>query len=1268
MFKQATLLMLIGTPVFGVTYSSLNFESDDVGTQPTGSFEFSPGSNSAENGTVIIDAGSTPANPLPGKSVYVYDQSSSPTHWRWDFAGGNNVANLRVAFDFQRTYETIDDDDTGVKIGLAPAGTLPNNSDFRPFEIRLLNDSRVRVNDVNGTGTAGNFLTDAANSMVILLNGDDVASLPFDYEDVGSGTLAPNSMQLFLNGTLLGEYTFYQTPDPTNAPQIDFYAQAEDVGRIGFYQDSNRQGGFAFDNIVVESIEESGNGGGEEDIYYQNTFEEETTGAQPTGPFTLSPKDNTSTNGFVIVDAASTPANPLPGKALYIYDLSGNLSSGEPTHLRWDFNEGQNVSNLRVEFDFQRMYAVDSGDEDTRVHFGVSRAGEETNNSDFRPFEVRFMNSGGIWIQSADGSSQATTYDTDNRNHVVILMNSHDTLSAPYDDGVLGSGTLAPNSMLFFLNNTEIGTYSFFQTPDPTNAPQIDFYAQDNDLGRVGFYQDSKRQGGIVFDNLVIASMGFEGLAPPAAPSSLAAQAVSYSEVHLTWTDNSDNETGFVIERKDGEGSFQTVGEVGENATSYDDEELDGNTDYVYRVFATNGTFSDPSNEASVHTPEQLLPAIESQSESRTFISGRSLTLSVTASGAEPLSYQWYSGDSGVTTSPIAEATASTFETGTLTTHAKYWVRVSNGNGSADSETIELTVYQPVTRTASSISAFNSAMAASQPGDIVEIPAGEYLDWVLEVEGIGNADAPITVRAQSPGHTILKGKSRMEISGDYLVVSGLAFVGEYSGNDDEVIQFRGDLGPATNCRLTEVGMYDYIPADLERTFWVGLYGQNNRVDHCLFRGHDCNGVTIVVWLDGQPNDHRIDHNHFHDRKAGDENGWETIRIGTSDTSMSTSRSLVEYNLFSYVDGEIEAISNKSGGNIYRGNTFYASQGMLTLRHGNNCLVEGNFFIGANRSETGGVRIIGENHRVVNNYFEGTTGRDGAAITIYAGVPNSPLNEYFAAHNALVAFNTFNSVQGDYISYGTGYGTRERTILPTGVQIAYNVLDAGNFTTGSFVTGTQPELATYTGNLAFGRTLGVSESGWTLSDPLLSPDVASGFSRPDSGSPAIDALNSIQFGVESDIDGQMRDAAPDLGADEVSSGSANALIGPLTVDDTGPGWAGEGRYTPITGPSGWIEGASQTSDQANFHSDWFGDFSMRYWPWVYHFDHGWIFGVDGDANQVIYYDTDLGWNYTHPSLYPWIYNYSEGDWKYYYPGSGSPRWFFSHNGENWISVD
>jgi oligosaccharide reducing-end xylanase len=91
--------------------------------------------------------------------------------------------------------------------------------------------------------------------------------------------------------------------------------------------------------------------------------------------------------------------------------------------------------------------------------------------------------------------------------------------------------------------------------------------------------------------------------AVPTAPSSLAASATSSSQINLTWVDNSNNETGFSIERKTGTGAFAQVTTVGAGITAYNDTGLTASTAYTYRVRAynTNGN-SVYSNEISATT------------------------------------------------------------------------------------------------------------------------------------------------------------------------------------------------------------------------------------------------------------------------------------------------------------------------------------------------------------------------------------------------------------------------------------------------------------------------------------------------------------------------------------------------------------------------------------------------------------------------------------------------------------------------------------------
>ncbi len=87
---------------------------------------------------------------------------------------------------------------------------------------------------------------------------------------------------------------------------------------------------------------------------------------------------------------------------------------------------------------------------------------------------------------------------------------------------------------------------------------------------------------------------------PPSAPSGLSATA-GVNKVDLSWTDNSSNESGFIIERSTGDNAhYAPIFTTAANATSYTDSNVVAGTQYFYRVSATNvGGTSSPSNEDS---------------------------------------------------------------------------------------------------------------------------------------------------------------------------------------------------------------------------------------------------------------------------------------------------------------------------------------------------------------------------------------------------------------------------------------------------------------------------------------------------------------------------------------------------------------------------------------------------------------------------------------------------------------------------------------------
>jgi subtilisin family serine protease/regulation of enolase protein 1 (concanavalin A-like superfamily) len=93
------------------------------------------------------------------------------------------------------------------------------------------------------------------------------------------------------------------------------------------------------------------------------------------------------------------------------------------------------------------------------------------------------------------------------------------------------------------------------------------------------------------FDNVAVGGQTAPPPATaPAAPSGLTATAASSSQINLSWTDNSTNETGFQIERSTDQGNFSLIATVATNLTSYADTGRAPSTTYYYRIRAIADT------------------------------------------------------------------------------------------------------------------------------------------------------------------------------------------------------------------------------------------------------------------------------------------------------------------------------------------------------------------------------------------------------------------------------------------------------------------------------------------------------------------------------------------------------------------------------------------------------------------------------------------------------------------------------------------------------
>ncbi len=361
------------------------------------------------------------------------------------------------------------------------------------------------------------------------------------------------------------------------------------------------------------------------------------------------------------------------------------------------------------------------------------------------------------------------------------------------------------------------------------------------------------------------------------------------------------------------------------------------------------------------------------------------------------------------------------------------------------------------------INEFETVLTKVKAGDYIIWKDGNYTDVIIDFSPANNGtkEQPIFLKAQTAGKVLFSGSSQLFISGNYLVVEGLLFEGNCTlDTNQNVIDFRSKdkkiNNEANHCRLTNCGILNYSSTEEsgKRNYYVNLIGTYNEVDNCTFVGKLNGGPTLVVEYkqekgyvpgsDVAPSAfHHIHHNYFGYRTYSS-NGGEQIRVGTSTTSFTHGFNLVEYNYFEDERIEAEIISNKSWDNIYRFNTFIGNDGAMVLRHGQKCFVYGNYINGkSGRNRSGGLRVINSNNTVFNNYLEdieGGKGNSKVPISIMNGLKDSPLNGYYPADNAIMAYNVVVNSYGPAIKMGVANkDVNKPTVAPKNVVLVGNTI-------------------------------------------------------------------------------------------------------------------------------------------------------------------------------------------------------------------------------------
>ena len=291
---------------------------------------------------------------------------------------------------------------------------------------------------------------------------------------------------------------------------------------------------------------------------------------------------------------------------------------------------------------------------------------------------------------------------------------------------------------------------------------------------------------------------------------------------------------------------------------------------------------------------------------------------------------------------------------------------------------------------------------------------GSYHNQVVTITASGTEREPIIVRAETLGGVRFTGASSLRIKGSHIIVRGFCWDNPLP-EKGVVISFDKVSSHSIMEQCVITG--ENSPMRPQNNIkWVSLWGYKNRVEHCSFLDkRDLGQILIVRIAEGeQPPQHVVRSCYFtrpnflRNEKGGRINGQCCIRFGTSDVTHMRAECVVEHCYFDRCNGEGEIVSNKCGGNIFRNNLFYACRGSLSLRHGNEAQVIGNYFLGNDEPLTGGIRAVGENHIISDNYLSnlriGSATRRHGAIHLMQGQKDATAGGYPQVKGAVVRQN------------------------------------------------------------------------------------------------------------------------------------------------------------------------------------------------------------------------------------------------------------------------
>ncbi len=201
---------------------------------------------------------------------------------------------------------------------------------------------------------------------------------------------------------------------------------------------------------------------------------------------------------------------------------------------------------------------------------------------------------------------------------MTLFANVWATASAAGDTFVFSYSTDDENYTDMFTVAGDFDDDSYYTYPLPENFSGTLYIRVKDTLRSPGSYDRET----LSVDHLFIRTDNDPGL-PPAAPDGLTATGMSFDTIALSWTDNADNEMGFLVERSSdgGAGGWEQIGSAGLDTTTFSDTGLPTGVTFYYRVQAFNpagvSDFTAAADAATTQTDAIHVAGLDSYTEAQ---------------------------------------------------------------------------------------------------------------------------------------------------------------------------------------------------------------------------------------------------------------------------------------------------------------------------------------------------------------------------------------------------------------------------------------------------------------------------------------------------------------------------------------------------------------------------------------------------------------------------------------------------------------------------